>query len=664
MRLIDRLCIPLLSSRRAHQSAGAILIVLIIAIALFATLGAAIYTLSNSDSYSNLAGNLSMRAFYTAESGYRYAASESGDISRLENLLIKPNPRTLPGSLGWFSIDARPYFFITDSDADKGDISLSTRIPSNFPPGFSVPATIRLELISKLEKKIVCDATLTALTPTQSVEFQVPLTLEEAVRKNTIACPVATVSGNQHLTEDNNTLVLLADTSSFFPGQNGQIKIGDSPLVFSYTVKQQNSPPGQTTLTNIQGVSSASQKKLEDEFDISDGSDITLKPFIEMAITGYTVDPSTLGEKESPYVGKKEIAYLTPVKVPEPLLSESFEDLDNWKAPSPSGDLNDNVRPNEINPTSWGIHQGGALLGGPGYAPAQVIDLSGKPIQSIFMLLDMIPELEDVWSRNSNFLSYDVQVKHTWGSGMTYVADGICVRWNAPGIPGQYEGLGISFMYYSSTVNDFIPDSIKPPALANTPLIVMWEQKIEAGVEIRNWIAYKNLDLNDYVWNTVSFGELSSLFVRVTEGKDTNGIKKNTLKVFYGDATNSSIKPDRLDTVGNDVPDDRNRWVYPPSWATDSPGILWPDDTVDDWREKNDYMTWVTWDAINPAASDYDLSSDSMSIVTSNFVTPDDDFSNRNEIALHAFGNLNNTILFDDFAVRTVQHGFGIVSQR
>ena len=92
--------------------------------------------------------------------------------------------------------------------------------------------------------------------------------------------------------------------------------------------------------------------------------------------------------------------------------------------------------------------------------------------------------------------------------------------------------------------------------------------------------------------------------------------------------------------------------------------MAWPDDTAEDWRQEDDYMTWVTWDEINPGASEYHLSTDRMSIETTDFVTPDDDFSGRSEIALHAFGDLTKIMLFDDFGIRIVQNGLGNAIQQ
>lgn len=655
MRLTDRLSKPLLEGRCPRQPAGAVLIALIIAIMLFAALGATIYSISSSGTYGSIASNLSMRAYYAAESGYRYAAGEyrhRDDI--VDKMVCLDNlhgiTRNLPNGLGAFSITVQPFFLITAATATAGDNYLSVKTPGEFPPGFTVPATTRISIGGA-----IYDAVLDAQTPPDRVDFQIPATLSENSPANAIVCLVAVTSGAQALTSGG-VLILSSASGGFFPDKNARFQIGPHShnLVFSYSGRQPNPPPGTIVLSGIQGVSDEAKTALSSPLPLNAGSNVTLKPFLQMTVTGYTADPSSLGEEDSPYVGKREITYHVPINIPESLLIDSFKDLENWEAAS--GDLADYVQTGQTLSTDWGVHQGGALLGGPGHAPAQVVDpQSGKNLQSIFMLLDMAPELEAIWSGNDNCLSYDIQVKHTWGSGMTHAADGICVRWNSPGIPGLYEGMGISFVCYSppeeSGGNDFIPDTIKPPGLADTPLLVLWEQKIEAGVETRRWIAYKNLGPDEYVWDTSSgaFSKMSSIFVRLIEEKDATDNKINTLQVFYGDGTNPASKPARLGIVGNDIPFDQNRWVYPPSWFSESPGILWPAHTTDGWREENDYMTWIIWDAINPGTPDYH-SPDGTSIVTRNFSTPDDLFSNRSEIALHAFGNFSNTILFDDFA--------------
>jgi hypothetical protein len=297
MRPVDPILHSPPSSSRNGRETGSILIILILAILLFAALGAAVYTLSTSSSYSKLTANLSARAYYSAESGYRYAASEyrnAGDIfarmARLESL--HGITRTLPNSLGTFTIAIHPYFFITNSQITTGDNLFSARTPGEFPSGFTVPATIRLSLGNN-----IYDATLIAQTQPNSVDFQVAGGgIAETLQPNTIVCLVTKTIGNQVVTPGSG-IVLDVATSGCFPNKNGYIGIGAITAIYTYMAKDMSPPPGQTRLTGIQKSGSSTFPALP----ILGGSDVILKPYAEITITGQTADASLGGERKITY---------------------------------------------------------------------------------------------------------------------------------------------------------------------------------------------------------------------------------------------------------------------------------------------------------------------------------------------------------------------------
>jgi len=318
---------------------------------------------------------------------------------------------------------------------------------------------------------------------------------------------------------------------------------------------------------------------------VTSATDVILKPFIQLTITG-----TSSGMPGA----KNDIVYAVPLTDEltatglgenEELLTDDLNDLDNWNAPL------DRVQVNPLIDSQWGPHQGGAILSGVSDPDAiDDPDTPGKKIKSVFMIMDMIFELNDAWNRGDGYLSYDVQVKHAWDPVLTAAMDGICVRWHRPIASTRYQGLGVSFISYTGIgpgFTDYIPDSIKPPDLAGEPLLVVWEQQVVGASVSRRWLAYKNLNLptpDTYVLGGQGaddgrvFNDLSSLFVRIEE-RDVNGIKTNSLRVFYADA---SALPARSSVMGNDSFADRNRWVYPPSWAAGSPGIVWPVNNLSD----------------------------------------------------------------------------------
>ena len=654
MRPVDPAYPFLCSLWRRNDETGAVLVALVIAITLMAVLGVSLHSMSTSDTHGHLAANLSTRAGYLAESGYRYAAGayrNAGDIfAKMHRLdTLHGTVRHLPGGQGRFSLSVHSYFFITSVSADAGDNHLSLQVPGVFPDGFTVPATLRLSIGG-----FVYDAGLAAQTPPRQIDVSVPAGINADLPAGTIACLVARTSGNQTLTL-NAPLVLTAASAGCFPPANGRVQIGcqDPPLVYGY--RSRESTPGRIVLEGLSPTDAAAGAALP--LHVASGTDAILKPAITLTATGSAASGYPAGSRQITYrIPITDDIRATGLEENEALVTDTFENLGNWDAPAAGISVHQNLS------TNWGVHQGGALLGGAGKSPAPAADpdAPGKQLQSIFLVLDLAAELEDAWDRGGGYLSYDVQVKHAWDYRLAAAADGICVRWHDPDGAGRYQGFGVSFMQYAGigpAYADFIPDSIKPPALAGRPLIVLWEQAVTGATVHRRWIAWKDLSTpapdtyilgNQWPLDGQVFNDLGSLFVRVAE-ETVNGIKSNRIRVFYGDA---STLPDRSDVEGNAVPTDTDRWVYPPTWAAGSPGIAWPVNPLSDWRADTDRMTLTTWDAVNPAAEGYRLAADRQSITTGRFTTADDIFGGRNEIALHAFGDLEKVILFDDFSAQ------------
>ena len=113
------------SSRRTTQlqgQRGAILVTLIAAMVVFAALGAVMIGMFGTSALSQVAGNNTMKAYYLAESGFRYAASryiavdlgsETANETARETLLENElHGKTFSlGSDGSFRLDVYPYYY-------------------------------------------------------------------------------------------------------------------------------------------------------------------------------------------------------------------------------------------------------------------------------------------------------------------------------------------------------------------------------------------------------------------------------------------------------------------------------------------------------------------------------------------------------------------------
>jgi hypothetical protein len=196
------------------------------------------------------------------------------------------------------------------------------------------------------------------------------------------------------------------------------------------------------------------------------------------------------------------------------------------------------------------------------------------------------------------YVNYDAQAKAGWYVGLQAAVSGISFRWTETAqSSGLFQGYGLTFMRYTYSASgcgggyDFIPNSIKPPGMANHLLLVLWEQRVEGGVERRRWLAYADLGTPVLWGGTRSGNDLkvlgaqdstdgllsddSQVMVRV---KDTYvaGQRVNDIMVFYADASpNFGVRTPN--SVATDITRKRMspQWVDPtlfPTWPTNKFG--------------------------------------------------------------------------------------------
>ncbi len=273
------------------------------------------------------------------------------------------------------------------------------------------------------------------------------------------------------------------------------------------------------------------------------------------------------------------------------------------------------------------------------------------------------------WESANHYLSYTIQVKQIWGDELNYAAAGICFRWHEEQA-GKYAGYGISFMRYdpsSNSVNDMIPDSIKPyfkgtGEVNNRLLVVLWEQYVQGGAENRRWVAYKDISLDSAMVKTNGTPvDLSSLFVRVHE-KSIDGRKVNDITVYYA---NPLVSFDPRRAAADNLYNNTIRYPYNATFGTNSSELKWPVFDIDEWSgcsgridcQGVDKFTLVdnvsvaqtpvegTYWIVNPA-TDCTRQSDGYTLRTGRFTSPSgEDFgtqSERSEIAVFVMGDIGD----------------------
>jgi hypothetical protein len=202
-------------------------------------------------------------------------------------------------------------------------------------------------------------------------------------------------------------------------------------------------------------------------------------------------------------------------------------------------------------------------------------------------------DLKHSWD-DYGYVHYDAQAKVGWYVGLQAAASGISFRWTETAHNSElFQGYGLSYLMYTysaagcGTGYDFIPNSIKPPGMANHLLLVLWEQRVEGGVEKRRWLAYADLGTPALWGGTRSGNDLKVLGAQdwmdglvnddsmvMARVKDTfvAGQRVNEIMVYYADAS-----PNFGGRTPNSVATDITRkrmspeWVDPtlfPTWAT------------------------------------------------------------------------------------------------
>jgi hypothetical protein len=250
--------------------------------------------------------------------------------------------------------------------------------------------------------------------------------------------------------------------------------------------------------------------------------------------------------------------------VNSPVANSTFQTLTAFDPPSIKDAANHTMISIQSYVATGGAHMYWAAFTNLGTYPVPDADNAGCNMGYHVgrLATNYLTPLRDSWT-DFNHVDYDVQVKVGWYMGLPAAVSGINFRWHDMG-GGKYEGYGLSFMRYTYSAAgcgggyDYIPNSVKPPGLANKLLLLLWEQRVVGGVERRRWLAYADLG-NPALWaggatpnanitgndrkvvgaqDSVDglLNDNSLLLVRVRD-KFVQGDRVNEINIFYGDAS-------------------------------------------------------------------------------------------------------------------------------
>ena len=470
--------------KSATEERGNVLVGLVVTMLLFAALGAGMVSITGTSSTSQVVGNTSVRAYYVAESGFRYAASrylnttdannryESKDEKNQTLEALDNRTHTLSNDDGSFRLRIFPYYLSVLADANANATSLYTKFPGSQPNGFTLPPA---GLIARIKIGNMVHTYGSYNSGTGQFSTISPPLLENVYQNATVKL-VGIPAGSTVLSQGGD---LSLASASFFPQLQGRIKING--VAYSYTTNDVST----NTLQDIYQVDDPSAA-----FNIAmdTTTDIVLEPFVQVRSIG-TVGTGDL-------TATREVVFNTPLpEKPGTVAAEEFRDefsdLSHWNAATLGSFAIANVGGENVLAVT-NVEPGFGVL----KASLIGFDWTTTPIN-----------FASTHRTAGYYLSYDSQVKigfdtapfpeTGWGPEGSpipkHFAAGLSFR-----LDENLNFYGLSFMRGctgSEGIDCSPPDRIDDPIVPvdDVKVVVLWQQTGDGSA--RQWLAYSELGL-------------------------------------------------------------------------------------------------------------------------------------------------------------------------
>jgi type II secretory pathway pseudopilin PulG len=506
-----------------------VLIGLIVVMSIMAVLGAAMLTLYSSSSFSQTAYAGGLRAYFLAESGFRYAANRYLEATgAAAKLTAMSNMNNLTCNLlnndGSFNLRVHPYWFTVSSVSGTG---LTVQVHGELESSLALSSGYLWINNARYPYTGASGAAAGATSFTFVASSNWP-----TFPADTDVYSAALPNAAQTVTQKGN-LTLSGTGVGAFPLINGNFRLGSSPNVYTYQKRSGNV---------LVGVDLANSSLTWINLSIDTATNVVLDKFIRLNSRG------TSGAYS------RQIVYNVPIGwtaggagFQKAQHQEPFGATTNWQAPAGGG---------------GGTHSIATIDGGPALKVDSTSSVSG--LGSLAMLFfnssGALTNLPKAWMDAKGFLTYDIQVKvHNdepyFMAGMGFrarnSADGadfytyglsfvkprqtrgcffFCGAWSAPNdldthlIPG-YTSHDVAGPLFSNpglfqNLEETSQPTIGTQSRYGLPAIVLW-QRTSAG---NKWLAYRTLTTADGIvtfnsgtdaWRLVNW---STLIGRVVEG--------------------------------------------------------------------------------------------------------------------------------------------------
>ena len=311
------------SGKAFRNERGNVLVGLVVILLLFAALGTGIMSLIGTSSTSQVTGNTAVRAYYIAESGFRYAASRYLNTNDTNNRYKSQDEKnqvledlhddlfTLGGGDdGQFRLKVFPYFLTANGNSSVGSSGVSTQFSGGMPEGFTLPA-------SGVNARVKIGDVVYPYNSYNDSTGQLNLSspLEETVYDNAVVKLLGLPTGSATVTRNGD--LTLAD-GGFFPKVQGRINING--VSYGYISRDGNI---------LQNVTMAQDPEESFSISVDTSTEVVLEPFVRVHSIGM------VGQGE--LAAAREVVYNVPLpdrSTEKVEFLDDFNDLSNWSSPT------------------------------------------------------------------------------------------------------------------------------------------------------------------------------------------------------------------------------------------------------------------------------------------------------------------------------------------
>ena len=278
---------------------GNVLVGLLVTMLVFSALAAGMVSMTATSTTSQVASNNTSRAYYVAESGFRYTASQylnaldgngrygSEDEKNAALEAMHTQTYTIGGDGGQFQVEIYPHYLTVSGDHILNATVLQSKFSGGMPAGFSMPtlgSTAKLSINNNIYTYFTYNSG-TGIFNSLSPGLLEPLYNDAVIRP--VGLPSASV-----MVSKNGTLPLAY--GYFFPQLSGKFRIDG--VTYAYRERVANV---------LHDITDANDPDRNFTISVSPSTDVIVEPYLQVRTTG------TAGQGE--LTATREIVYNTPL---------------------------------------------------------------------------------------------------------------------------------------------------------------------------------------------------------------------------------------------------------------------------------------------------------------------------------------------------------------